>query len=167
METLEIFGLQFILSLLIITLVAKWYAVSWLSDKPLYTALGILILPHTFRHIGLTFLTPAVVSNDIPEFFANSAGYGDFAAGLLAIIAVIALRKNWGTALGLVWIFNIVGSIDLLNALRQSDAVPHFGAAWFIPTFLVPLLIVTHVMVFARLLKRTQEETKSIHPQAT
>jgi hypothetical protein len=54
----------------------------------------------------------------------------------------------------LVWLFNIVGTADLLNALRQADAVPHLGTTWYIPTFLVPLLLVTHVMIFARLLRR-------------
>ncbi len=39
---------------------------------------------------------------------------------------------------------NIVGTVDLLNALRQVDVAPGFGAAWYIPTFLVPALFVTH-----------------------
>ena len=57
-------------------------------------------------------------------------------------------------ALGLVWIFNSVGTIDLLNALRHVDVAPGFGAAWYIPTMLVPLLLVTHFMIFQRLLAR-------------
>lgn len=28
------------------------------------------------------------------------------------------------------------------------------GSAWYIPTFLVPALYVTHFMIFARLLRR-------------
>ncbi|MHA1567311.1 MAG: hypothetical protein ACTSX7_18525, partial [Alphaproteobacteria bacterium] len=125
-----------------------------------------LILPHAFRHIGLTFLTPAVVGDAMPSFFAVTAGYGDFAAGLLAILALVALRGRWAIALPLVWLFSIVGSVDLLNALRQAEAVPHFGAAWFIPTFLVPILIATHVMVFARLLNRRQENVEALEPQS-
>ena len=61
-----------------------------------------------------------------------------------------------GGALVLVWIFNVVGTIDLLNALRHVNVVPHIGAAWYIPTFLVPLLLVTHFMIFVRLMKRRQ-----------
>ncbi len=49
----------------------------------------------------------------------------------------------------------VIGTVDLLNALRHLDVAPAFGAAWYIPTFLVPLLLVTHFMIFARLLKRT------------
>ncbi|AXI46686.1 hypothetical protein C1J03_12030 [Sulfitobacter sp. SK012] len=162
METVEIFGIQFILSVIVFALIARWYVTPWLSEKTLQVALAILILPHAFRHIGLTFLTPAVVSDAMPSSFAIAAGYGDFASGLLAILALVALHRNWGPAIGLVWIFSIVGSVDLLNALRQVEAVPHFGAAWYIPTFLVPLLIVTHVMVFVRLVRRSQPANKSI-----
>ncbi|MEE8056050.1 MAG: hypothetical protein V3T38_08400, partial [Gammaproteobacteria bacterium] len=59
-------------------------------------------------------------------------------------------------ALALVWLFNIVGTVDLLNALRHVNVAPAFGAAWYIPTFLVPLLLVTHFMIFVRLLRRVR-----------
>jgi len=74
--------------------------------------------------------------------------------GVLALLALVALRNNWSVARGAVWLFSIVGTIDLINALRQGDAVPDFGAAWYIPTMLVPLLLVTQVMIFFRLIKR-------------
>lgn len=160
MDSAEIFVVQFALSIIVFALIARWYVSPFLSEKPLHVALAILILPHAFRHIGLTFLTPAVVSVDMPTTFATAAGYGDFASGILAIIALIALRRNWSLAIGAVWVFSIVGTVDLLNALRQADAIPHFGAAWYIPTFLVPLLIVTHVMIFVRLVDRTQSNLK-------
>ena len=57
----------------------------------------------------------------------------------------------------LVWIFNIVGLVDLLNAVFQGVRfVPngHFGAAYFIPALVVPALMVTHVLVFQLLLRR-------------
>ncbi len=41
-----------------------------------------------------------------------------------------------------------------MNALSQKDAVPLLGSTWYIPTFWVPLLLVTHFMIFARLLRR-------------
>lgn len=152
METLEIFAVQFVLSVIVFALIAKWYAAPWLALKSRQVALGFLILPHAFRHIGLTFLTPAGVKEGIPSAFATAAAYGDFVSGLLAIFALIALRRNWSVAIGLVWVFSLVGFADLLNALRHAEAVPYFAAVWYIPTFLVPLLLVTHVMIFARLL---------------
>jgi hypothetical protein len=55
-----------------------------------------------------------------------------------------------------VWIFNIVGTVDLLNAFYQGNRLgmtPGLqGVAYFIPTVLVPLLLVTHALVFRILL---------------
>ena len=64
---------------------------------------------------------------------------------------------KWSGAIGLVWVFNIVGTVDLANALRHVDVVSGFGAVWYIPTMLVPLLLVTHFMMFARLVRGAGE----------
>ena len=153
MDTLSIFGLQFSISLLVIGLLAKWNLSPWLDRQSLHQALYWLALPHAFRHIGMVFLVPGVVAQPLPETFSIAAAYGDLTAGLLALLAMTALRGGWASALVLVWIFNIVGTVDLLNALRHADVVSSFGAAWYIPTFLVPLLLVTHFMIFIRLLR--------------
>ncbi len=155
MDTLAIFGLQFFLSVIVYALLAKWYVVPWLAVKPVNQALIPLIFPHAFRHIGMVFLVPGVVVQPLPSAFANPAAYGDLVTGLVALLALIALRTGWAGALVLVWLFNIVGTVDLLNALRHVNVVADIGAAWYIPTFLVPALLVTHFMIFARLLKRS------------
>lgn len=157
MDTLAIFGLQFVLSLFVYALIAKWYVTPWLAEKPINQALMVLIFPHASRHIGLTFFVPGVVAQPLPSFFANTAAYGDLISGLLAILSLVALRGRWSLALPLVWLFNIVGTADLLNALGQGDVVPDLGATWYIPTFWVPLLLVTHVLIFTRLAKRKAE----------
>lgn len=154
MDTLTIFGLQLVLSLIVYALIAKWYVTPWLAEKPIHQALTPLIFPHAFRHIGLTFLVSGVVAQPLPSFFAYPAAYGDFVSGMLAVLSLLALRSGWSLALPLVWLFNIVGTVDLVNALRHADVVSDLGATWFIPTFVVPLLLVTHVMMFARLLER-------------
>ena len=150
MNPLEIFGTQFVLSLIVYSLIAKWYVAPWLKDKCLYASLSLLIIPHTTRHIGLSFLVPGLTAEP-PSSFAAAAAYGDFASGLFAILCLIALRRHWRSALPLVWIFNVLGTTDLINALRQSEAIPHLGVTWFIPTFWVPVLLVSHVMIFFRL----------------
>ena len=157
MDTQTIFGLQFLLSLIIISFLFKWKVTPWLSKQSLNNALFWLTIPHAFRHIGMVFLVPELLTQQLPNSFAIPAAYGDLAAGLLAFIALIALQYKWSGAHILLWIFNIVGSVDLLNALRHIDVAPNFGAAWYIPTFLVPLLLVTHVMIFARLIKKKSQ----------
>ena len=154
MDTGAIFGLQFVLSVVVWSLIARWLLSPWLEKKSRHEALFWLTLPHAFRHVGMVFLVPGVVAQPLPESFANPAAYGDLLTGVLALLALIALRTSWSGAVVLVWLFNTVGTVDLLNALRHVDVAPDFGAAWYIPTFLVPLLLVTHFMIFARLIRR-------------
>jgi len=161
MDTLAIFGLQFFLSLLLYGLLAKWIVTPWLKEKTQSQALFWLTLPHATRHVGMVFLVPGVVSESLPSAFAIPAAYGDLTAGVLAMLVLIALRSHRPGTIALVWLFNVIGTVDLLNALRQAEAVPHLGAAWYIPTFWVPVLLVTHFMIFGRLLgKTTEHETK-------
>jgi len=111
------------------------------------------------RHLGLVFLVPAVVAPTLPAAFARPAAYGDLLAGLLALLAIVALSAEWPGALALTWLFNLVGTLDLLNAFYQGrthDVGPHLGSAWYIPTFLVPVLFVTHFMIFSVLVRRSR-----------
>ena len=63
MDTLAIFGLQFVLSLMVYALIAKCYVAPWLAEKPIHQALIVLIFPHASRHIG---------SKSVTIFFAQS-----------------------------------------------------------------------------------------------
>ena len=154
MDTQAIFGLQFVFGLVVWGLIAKWLLAPWLEKKSPHDALFWLTLPHAFRFMGMVFLVPGVVARPLPDAFAIPAAYGDLVTAVLALLALIALRTGWARALALVWLFNFVGTVDLLNALRHANLVSDFGAAWYIPAAFVPLLLVTHFMVFARLLRR-------------
>jgi len=153
MSTQAIFGLQFISSLLVIALLAKWVLAPWLVRQSQREALFWLTLPHAFRYIGMVFLVPGIVVQPLPADFAIPAAYGDLLTAVLALLALVMLRSGWKGAMAAVWVFNVVGTVDLLNALRHVDVAPNLGAAWYIPTLFVPLLLVTHFMIFARLLK--------------
>ncbi len=111
-----------------------------------------LVAPHMFlRFIGLSFLIPGVVSS-LPAAFAVPAAYGDFVAGILAIIATVALSKRATWAIAAVWLFNIWGAADLLFAFYQGASAGldpgALGAAFFIVTAIVPPLLVTHALAF-------------------
>ena len=165
MDILLIFVLQFVLSLLVVGLLARWYATPWLAKKSLEVALTVLLVPHAFRHAGMAFLVPALNQPGMPADFATAAAYGDLLSGILALMALIALKGRWAIAIPLVWIFSIVGSIDLANALRQDSAILFMGTTWFIPTFLVPLLLVTHAMVFTRLINYARNRKNELVAQ--
>jgi hypothetical protein len=127
-----------------------------LRDLPRARALRPLLLLHGTRFIGLAFLVPGVVSPELSGEFARPAAYGDLIAALLALLALAALESRPGIAL--VWLFNIWGTADLLYAFYQGRIGVGFepgqlGAAYFIPTVVVPLLLVTHGLVFRILLR--------------
>lgn len=164
MEMIEIFGLQLVLSLLVTYLIMRWRIEPWLAKQDLSDALFWLSVPHAFRHLGLVFLVPGVVSPSLADSFAIEAGYGDLAAGILAILALIALQKRWGIMIPLVWLLNIVGFVDLANALSNSGVIQHLQSAWYIPTFIVPVLLITHFVMFKMLigaLRNTPSGVKS------
>jgi len=118
-------------------------------------ALRPLLILHSFRFIGLAFLVPGIVSPDLPPAFAHSAAYGDLVAAILALLALISLPSATGVVMA--WIFNLWGTADLFNAFYQANhaglMAGQLGATYFIPTFIVPLLLLTHGLGFRILLQ--------------
>jgi hypothetical protein len=107
--------------------------------------------------VGLAYLIPGVVSPDLPASFARPAAYGDLLTATLALLSLAILKTRGGIVL--VWVFNVIGTTDLLYAFYEGNRVfgdePGLqGAAYFIPTALVPLLLITHGIVFRLLLRR-------------
>jgi len=138
--------------------VAALYIWPGLSGLPVSDAVRPLLILHAFRYVGLAFLIPGVVSPELPAAFARPAALGDLVSALLALLALLGLGNGVGTVL--TWMFNIWGSADLLFAFYNGARLvragklraTHFGAAYFIPTFYVQLLLITHGIIFCRLL---------------
>ena len=126
-----------------------------LRIRPRAEALRPLLMLHSFRFFGLAFLVPGVVSPDLPSTFAHAAAYGDIVAAMLAVLALVSLPSAAGVLIA--WIFSLWGSADLLNAFYQANhagLLPgQLGATYFIPTFVVPLLLITHGLTFRILLQ--------------
>ena len=147
---------EFLVALLAYTLVAIWYVLPALAGRPLRAALPPLILPHLVRPVSLWLLAPGVVVQpSLPWTFAVGTAYGDLVATGLALIAISLLRVEARGAVMAAWIFNVVGLLDALrNCLvgMRLQAPLHMGAAVFVPAYGVPLLLVTHVLIFKLLL---------------
>jgi hypothetical protein len=118
-----------------------------------------LLILHSFRFIGLAFLVTGVVSPDLPSAFAQSAAYGDIIAAILALLALISLPTASGIVIA--WIFSLWGTADLFNAFYQANhaglTAGQLGSTYFIPTFIVPLLLITHGLGFRILLRHENE----------
>src|SRR6516165_9879996 len=114
-------GLSILLSLVSSAVVAVLFAWPWLQVSNREEALIWLVAPHMFlRFIGIGFLIPGVVSGALPKAWAIPAAYGDLIAGLLAIVATVAMAKTAAWAIMAVWIFNIWGAADLLFAFYKG-----------------------------------------------
>jgi hypothetical protein len=164
------FGISVVLSLVVWGIVAARYIWPALRRQSRADALRPLLLLHAFRFVGLAFLVPGVVSPELPATFARPAAYGDLATAVLALAALACLQ--WRLGIALVWLFNTVGTLDLLHAFYEGNRtgigrMPGLqGAAYFIPTVLVPLLLVTHSLVFLLLLRRAPLGTSHGSPRA-
>ncbi len=162
MDIRLLFGLSILMSFVAFGLVTKLYIWPRLRTLERDDAILPLVLPHTFRFIGLSFLVPGVVSPLLPSAFAVPAAYGDLIAAILAIATSIALSRRWSLAISLVWLFNVWGAADFLFAFYQGvfgeqiDA-RMLGAAFFIPTVIVPAGLITHGLIFWLLVRPAGE----------
>jgi hypothetical protein len=157
MDSRALIGLSILLSFFASARVAQLYLWPRLRNLPREDALNALVVPHMFRFVGLSFLMPGVVSPSMPHSFAFHAAYGDLAATLLAGIATLALSARASWAIPVTWLLSVVGTADLLYAYYDGlfgvNLAPGvMGAAVYIPTMIVPPLLVTHVMAFRVLL---------------
>ena len=153
-----IFPTQLILGYVACLLCFGAYILPRLQAMDRDRTLRVIATVHSFRFFGLVFILPGVVGPGLPQHFASLAAWGDFATGVLAILALLAWRRGalfWGLALA----FNLAGVGDLL--IDYYDAITaglpakagELGAAYFIPVLYVPMLMITNVYAFYRLLR--------------
>jgi hypothetical protein len=151
------FGLSTLMSLLSSIVLAVLFARPSLRNINMEQALIWLVAPHMVRFIGLSFLVPGVVSGSLPKTWAIPAAYGDFVAGILAIIATAGLARTANWAIATVWMFNVWGFADLLFAFYKGARINlepgALGAGFYIVTALVPALLVSHALIFELLIK--------------
>jgi len=157
MNSVAIFWLQIVSSVLVFSLVTAWYAWPALTKLPKNSALIALLFVHVPRYVGMTLLVTDMVDPKLPREFLSGAAYGDLLEAALAFASILALRSNWRVAVPLVWVANTWGFVDLLNGLRGVLRlnVPSFNLAtfWYVYTFYAPLVVVSHLMIFWMLFK--------------
>ena|SRR5579871_961675 len=158
MPTPLIFPLHLVLGYVAWGLAFGAYVWPWLSRVDRATAQRAIATLHSFRFFGLVFLIPGFVGPQLPASFANFAAYGDFATGVLAMLALAAFRIRPLFRL-LVIAFNVVGTVDIVVdyyhgiAIGLGSFAGQLGAGYAIPVIYVPLLMITHVASFYFLLR--------------
>ncbi|MBY5671270.1 hypothetical protein HFO32_17285 [Rhizobium leguminosarum] len=158
MSTESIFQTHLVLGYVAWLLCFGGYILPWLTSIDWVKAHRAIATLHSFRFFGLVFLLPGVVGPNLSASFASFAAYGDLAAGLLAMLALVTVRIR-----PVFWLFvvafNLVGMGDLVldyyHAIQSGlpARAGELGAAYAIPIIYVPLLMITHVFAFYLLLR--------------
>ncbi|HVV64775.1 MAG TPA: hypothetical protein VHC42_04850 [Rhizomicrobium sp.] len=158
MPIVTIFQAHLILGYVAWLLAFSTYIWPWLKSLSRADAQRAIATLHGFRFFGLVFIVPGVVGN-LPERFATVAAYGDFATGVLALLALVTFRMR-----PLFWLFvvafNIVGIADLVTdyidatLLHVPEHAGELAATYWIPVLFVPILMITHAAAFVLMVRR-------------
>ncbi|MCA9707725.1 MAG: hypothetical protein KDK70_17880 [Myxococcales bacterium] len=155
--TPAVFAGMFVLSVCGWVLVLRTVVAPRLAGLARLERLTVLALPGCFRHVSAVLLVPGVAGPGLPGPFVGSLVVGDVLTAVLAMGAVVALRRGAAGAVALTWGFNVVGLADLLKNLIHGMSLgvaDHFGAAAFVPTMVVPLMLCVHVWSLVELSRR-------------
>jgi hypothetical protein len=126
-----------------------------------------LIGSHMLRIIpGIVFLA-LYDMRLLPPDVALQAGYGDILAGLIAVPVAYIIYNRTASARSLALVWSIFGLLDLINALylgqttipawtlalsRAGQPIDYVNLFVFLPSFMVPLYLVSQLWIFRRLL---------------
>jgi uncharacterized membrane protein len=138
------------------------FASVYLSLRPFLVSKGrdvhlkALIPIHFFRYFGLTALLPGVFDlapAGFSEGYLTQIMLGDVLAAILALVSFFLLQIRARVAIAAVWIFNLFGTLDYLNAaarvtpsIHDANILGPFG--WIVLTVFLPAWLVSHIAIF-------------------
>jgi hypothetical protein len=167
MSTETVFELHLILGYVAWLLCFSVYILPRLRSMNRGEAQRVIATIHSFRFFGLVFIVPGVVGPHLPSSFATFAAYGDFATGVLAILALLTVKIR-----PLFWLFvfafNIVGAgdiiIDYYHATQAGlpAIAGELGSTYAIPIIYVPLLMITHFVALYWLVRPRPTADRSL-----
>ena len=160
LNTFQILILQSTLGIIACSVLVRLYFTSALEKFGFKRVLTFLLTIHLFRYVGSTVLVSEIADPNLPRAFAVQIAYGDIISGILAIVAIFWIIRKEENSLLPVWLFNSIGLLDLLNMMVQSTMIGltgvsyNLGATWFVVTVYVPVLIISHLVIFWMLFKK-------------
>ncbi len=162
-----VFPLHLVLGYVACLLCFRSYLLPKLKSMDRFGAQRAIATLHSFRFFGLVFILPGLVGPNLPAGFATFAAYGDFATGVLALVALLTFRMR-----PLFWLFvvafNLVGTADIIldyyHAVRAGlpALAGQLGATYVIPIIYVPMLMITHVVAFYWLVRPAHRQVAAL-----
>jgi hypothetical protein len=166
LATLLPFAVSITFSLFAWGAVCLHYVWPRIRELPMQGAVRPILHLHLFRFIGLAFIVPGVAGAGLQAAFVAPTVFGDLIAMALAWVALLTGSGRYSRIA--IWVFSVWGISDLLFAFYNGVIgvgidPASLAATWFIPTVLVPLLLWTHVLVFAMLLRTSRAGSFLVH----
>lgn len=133
-------------------------------ERALRAGVRPLIAVHLTRFAGIYVL---ILHNRglVPRDFATAAGWGHIVVAALAAVVLLAFRPDTRAGRTAILTWNVIGVVGVLfvfaTVSRMASTDPFLQAGFtslplsLLPTFLAPLVIVTHVLIFFWCLRRT------------
>ena len=171
LQRLPVFAAQAILVGLTVLLVITYRLVvpfrSWVDTLDLRS----LVLFHVTRFVGIYFLV-LYRRGELAYAFAVPGGIGDIIVAALAVV-VVFMPLSPAHQLRAIYVWNVVGFIDILLVVTAAARIGLNGGIGLrpltylplslLPTFLVPLIIASHLAIFARLRRLEHSPATSDH----
>jgi hypothetical protein len=153
MSSETLFRIQLVLGYVAWLLCFSVYVLPRLKAMDRVEAHRAIATLHSFRFFGLVFILPGVIGPSLPAGFTVFAAYGDFATGVLAMLALLTVRIR-----PFFWLFvatfNVVGATDIIvdyyhaTQINLPAMAGQLGATYAIPVIYVPVLMITHAVAF-------------------
>ncbi|MEE8298441.1 MAG: hypothetical protein V3R67_03585 [Thermodesulfobacteriota bacterium] len=136
----------------------------WLSQSfrkwVLSVNIKLLVAVHLIRFVGFYFLF-LYSRGQLPYDFAVLGGWGDIIVATAALLVILLTPLVGKSGWLIYFIWNFIGLVDILfvvaTATRLTIADPQSMSELLklplslLPTFLVPIIIFTHIIIFIRL----------------
>ena len=160
MADLAILMVQWGLTALLAVYASMVWIIPATRNKSVGEQLRPLLFVHAFRFVPLMMFQPGQLPESFPPELIRLIAWGDFAAALAAMLALLI----WHVAprLGRIatWAFSLIGTADMLLVLVEATraqvwTIP-LGFIYTIPVFYVPVLVVFQGLIFVTLLQKGQ-----------
>lgn len=143
--------------------IAKWYILPRIEKWSIDDQLAVLLVPHFFRFIGFAFLIHGVTTDALDPRFSIPAAFGDIIAAILALLTFYSIKLQFKYRIIFAFAFNCIGFFDFVNAMTRGLLFvepKNMGATYFIPMVIVPMLMMSHILIFRFLLQSYSSRKK-------
>ncbi len=151
---------QAVLICLVILLLVLFWKTNVFRNWSLNVDFRILLLIHLTRFVGIYFLI-LYSRGELPYDFAVIGGWGDIIVAATSLLVMLFSPTGGLVGLVIYFVWNLFGFFDILfvviTAGRFAMADPKSMMALtnlplsLLPTFIVPIIIYSHIVIFIRL----------------